>query len=807
MKKEIDEVRVELGIPPLINDSILFLAAQDHAIYLDKHKKLSHYQDKITNKYTPQLRAEFYGAKNYQVGENIVQITLNSNVYIKRDTIEISTYQKAARAMRLLWVNSPGHYANITTIDYDITGLSIHYNPTTNELRCVQKFAAINNLYLYKENKTLFPFADKVPSSLIKNFEPISNKKHNKHAYGIKENRKHQFCSENRTSIFNIKTVAINMDKDSLYVGFRKGDLSKIKAYFKNKKDGLSIEIVLFKYNYSCNLTDNYIIATRRNGQCEFDGYISPPLFKADILEAINNKESYLASKRIRLHKDEFLMINAGKFPALAKGEKINANLIIYSQNRVCKVIEGVGVCGKELTNKLSKIVIKKEFAAPNFEVKDSSHIVKFRVYFDQNEITFDRSIVDKKIEELKTSNFQVKRAVLKAYSSVEGTTEINEKLFQKRARVIMKSLEESRNKPIDFKLKTTENWELFYRQIKNTEYSHLLNADTSEVRKFINDSANVEQLEKYLKLQRYVDVRIYLEPKITTEYRIKNAQLEFETILNRHRKKLKPAHVDRLHEIQNFLFHEVIENNISYEDLKTIDINEPSLQYERLMFDYLYAPDKMSDMEFSNNLKRLFNTTSFNPSELKIEYYIAAFNSNEHTEYKEEQKRLRLVINYLKEKGISKDTIDDFQLKIRHNYINEYYGNSGGVNYNTVKKAKLYLFNYYNEKLSTYDDDFKFRLAQYFIFMNETHWAIPILKELVSRPDYNHKHLQLYVKSYYFLRAYNSNYEDYELVIMDSANKLSNKEWCDLFIGPCNISLPIFDNQSIKNLYCTKCR
>lgn len=806
VKKEIDDVRLNLEMPILINDSILYLASENHASYLNKNQELSHYEKKGSNKYSPQLRAEFYGAKNYQVGENIVQISLHSKTDLKNGALKTFTYQDAAKTMRLLWVNSPGHYANITTIDYDITGVAINYNPSKNELRCVQKFAAINNLYIYKKSENFFPFADDIPNDLLLNFEPKKSKNHKKHAYGIKENKKHQICSEIRTSIFNIKTIAINIDDDSLSLGFRKGDLSKIKAYFKHKKDGLSVEIVLFKYNYSCNLTDNYVIPTRRNGQCEFDGYISPPIFKTDILEAIKAKEDYLASKRIRLHKDEFLMINVGEFPALAKNEKINANLIIYTQNRVCKIIEGVGVCGKKLTNSLPKVLIKKDFLAPNFELKDSSQMIKFRVPFNQNETSFDRTIVDKKIKELNTSDFLIHKAILKAYSSVEGSLEINKKLFEKRAQVIMKCFEENQNdNPIKFKLKTTENWQLFYNQIKNTPYAHLLNIDTLEVRKFVNAPSNLQELEKYFKAQRYVDVRIYLKPKITTKSKIKYAQLEFKTILNNN--KLKPTHIKRLQEIQSFLFSEVIKGNISYQDLKIEDINEPSIHYERLVFDYLHNPNKISNVKFTNELKTLLNTTDFHPIGLEIEYYISAFNSSEYLEYKEEQKRLGQVIKYLKENSVNNAIIDDFSLRIQHNHINEYYGNSGGVKYKTVKKSKINLYNYYNEKLNDFDDEFKFKIAQYFIFMNETHWAMPILKELISKPKYNHKHYQLYVKSYYYLRAFDSSFADYELVVMDSAEKLSNKEWCNLFIGPCNISLPIFDNQSIKNLYCAKCQ
>lgn len=806
VKKQIDDVRTDLGIPKLINDSILYIAAADHAVYLNQNRLLSHYENKKPNKYTPQLRAEFFGAKNYGVGENLVQISLHSSFQIKGEVIRTDTYLEAAKAMRLLWVNSPGHYANIITSDYDITGVSIIYNENLNELRCVQKFARINNLYLYKKNEPLFPFAEEIPEELLINFEPIIGNIHKKHAYGIKENKKNKFCSDTRTSVFNIKTIATGYYNDSLYFGIRMRDLNSIKSYFRHKKDGLSMETVLFKNNYSCNLSDNYIVPTRRNGRCEFDGYITPPMFKKSILDAIKQKEEELKAKKIHLDKDEFLTINIGQFPLSAKGERYNLNILIYSHNRICKIIEGISICGEKLNNEIPELPIKKEFPNFNYLSNKLNNSIRFKVVFEQNKTEFDHNIVNKKIEELKNSGTIIQKATLEAYASVEGTKEINEHLFRKRADVILDCFKVNQLESIDFKLTTTENWDLFFNQIKNTEFSYLSNMDTVEIRSFINDSNNVKHLENYLKDQRYVYVKLFLKSIISNEITIKNAIEEFNSILVKENEKLQSSSIKRLIDIQHFLFNKVIDGELSYDQLSLPYVNQPDLKYDRLLFDYQYSPNKMSNSVLLNELKSLIEIKSFDSQELKTHFYFTSFNAHEKIEYKEEEKRLKYLISYLTKANYGIDTIEAFNCRLQHNYVNEYYLESNGK-YSMVKKAKPYLYEYYTKDMEKYSNDLKFKIAQYFILMQELHWAMPILEGLINEPNYEPQYYQLYVKCYYFLKSYDPIYSNYELVIQESIDKLTNEEWCDMFIGGCNISLPVFDNQTIKNLYCAKCR
>jgi hypothetical protein len=62
------------------------------------------------------------------------------------------------------WVNSPGHYKNIITPEYQITGLAISRHPASGNIIAVQKFAKVLWKYTFSENKRMFIYStDTVP--------------------------------------------------------------------------------------------------------------------------------------------------------------------------------------------------------------------------------------------------------------------------------------------------------------------------------------------------------------------------------------------------------------------------------------------------------------------------------------------------------------------------------------------------------------------------------------------------------------------------------------------------------------------
>ena len=142
IKTKIDSVRIKNKREVLKEDSILYLTAGYHANYILENNVLSHTEKKPKMK-TPQTRAEFFGAKNYLVGENIAYTYVNELIIEKNKKNTNITYQDVANDFVDMWVHSPRHFANIINKDYTLTAIAISFDEKTNKVYAVQNFAWI----------------------------------------------------------------------------------------------------------------------------------------------------------------------------------------------------------------------------------------------------------------------------------------------------------------------------------------------------------------------------------------------------------------------------------------------------------------------------------------------------------------------------------------------------------------------------------------------------------------------------------------------------------------------------------------
>ncbi len=124
-------------------DSIMQLAAGDHAHYLAKKQTLSHFQEGNKKKYNPQDRVVYFGGKGYLTGENAAEHPVNvllhqpEGVTINR----VVSYEQSALLFIQQWVNSPMHFKNLMRDDYSRTGMGVAYNPKNNRIYAVQVFS------------------------------------------------------------------------------------------------------------------------------------------------------------------------------------------------------------------------------------------------------------------------------------------------------------------------------------------------------------------------------------------------------------------------------------------------------------------------------------------------------------------------------------------------------------------------------------------------------------------------------------------------------------------------------------------
>lgn len=140
VREGIDSVRKAAGLNPLQPDSLLILAATDHALWLVRQRTLTHEQPSSA-KSSVQKRAEYFGAERFLCGENIAASYIADLMVDKSGRkYRNITYRQIADEFVWLWINSSSHNTNIINPVYGFTGVAISYHPGTRRVVAVQVF-------------------------------------------------------------------------------------------------------------------------------------------------------------------------------------------------------------------------------------------------------------------------------------------------------------------------------------------------------------------------------------------------------------------------------------------------------------------------------------------------------------------------------------------------------------------------------------------------------------------------------------------------------------------------------------------
>ena len=147
LHQKINQYRKQNGLNPLINNVLISKVAKNQLDYIVAKNTLTHNQAN-PKKRSVTDRLEFYTqAKNYKVAENLAQtfVLTRTKNYISNGTTQIGiayTYEEAATYMLNAWIASKAHNKNILTPEYEISGLTVYFNPKT--VTAVQVFAKFN---------------------------------------------------------------------------------------------------------------------------------------------------------------------------------------------------------------------------------------------------------------------------------------------------------------------------------------------------------------------------------------------------------------------------------------------------------------------------------------------------------------------------------------------------------------------------------------------------------------------------------------------------------------------------------------
>lgn len=198
-----------------------------------------------------------------------------------------------------------------------------------------------------------------------------------------------------------------------------------------------------------------------------------------------------------------------------------------------------------------------------------------FSMRFAKNEVNYDPEDVAGIITFLQDSNFVVHKAQIKGFASVEGDSLNNSRLMAARADVLMQALDAVNDgDSITLELETTENWELFEKQLRQKGYDTTITREEWRAL-FYNDSIG-EAMEPLLAKQRKAELKLFVSIRLQPQQKISLALSLYRRYVLRYELSKNNLNryqtISRIMAIRNWLISEVVAGRLDEETLCALD-------------------------------------------------------------------------------------------------------------------------------------------------------------------------------------------------------------------------------------------
>ncbi len=745
--KEVNKLRKKVKVAPLQNEIALLSASKDHANYMLEKSKLTHKQ-RIRVKKSPKNRVDFYGQQFNRVGENVQLNNLNLNASPKdKKHPRIDTYEKLAEQLVLGWKNSPPHYANMINADFSTTYTSIAVGPDGEVYAC-QLLGGSKYQDKYKKQRDTVEFKLDRPWQCWRcKIRPPA---------GIIT------VTEDSTIIFRHSQPRFFFDL--LVVPSL---LNSRMRFFKPRKDGLAADIIV-KSQYTCDSNSHH------NGLNNFRGIPLEPVYKKDY------------NGGIHLSYTEIVL---GKVPSYIN-EEFEVNLVVVQNKRPC-------------SNTLFNVIpsefhvdIPLSYGFDPLVTKMKCHKIDTlykRMYFDKSMVTPRDSILAEIKELIQINKGHIQKIDINGFASIEGSTEGNIELYQKRANFLIQELKNLGTDSTQTIIKTAENFQDFREEIKGTKFEYLNSLSDSELKEKMLDTELSDELEFLLKNHRYVDIRIITRHDYELEYDrdLVNGQLD---------EAIEIGSIKKSTQLQRIQFGLLLAGKMTIEDIESIiiPIEKKNIQllHNRAVMKYYFAPIAVEPLQsFRADLWQIRSLKEedkrLNTSIAIIDYYLytmGQYRSEEVTFYDSIQKWKNL------------DEVQQARILLNASTDHDW----GWWRATGSTKVKDYWF----QKVKRYVDparldvDKTFEIASYYTFFWQEKYAYALTKGKIDETD-NPNDLIFFLKLVHLtdVELPRKTYLNY----FKKIKKYSGAEFCTFFNNPA-LNFQIFDDEEIKEIYCEEC-
>jgi hypothetical protein len=606
--------------------------------------------------------------------------------------------------------------------------------------------------------------------------------------FGIKHpgDNSHKKCTKCLETFNSIpKEILFNVIVDNFNdIYFVINDKEWYDKIIRSKNDGLAADIVQ-KKRYSCDIKKvDHAVPSR--------GKLLKPLYKSDLKH--NMEVSPKGDIRIKI----------GSLPSEYQHEDVEVNILFIQDKHWCLYLNLCNIKAYKWELLDMGMFFDTLTYKTNFDTALSdkeNFILKYKkivatIPFEKNKSTYSASDIRPLYDSLNLTNYTIKTVSINAFSSVEGSTERNVELQEKRAQSIINALQSYQNPSIVTTINAVENWVDFLNDVANTPHAYLTELTKSEIKEALKNKKIAQDLEIFLSEHR--------KAVITFELQLKDNYSDYsaDTLIKLFDKSIAANNVKEAAYIQQSIFEKIKTRTASIDYTDSLRIpqqkNYNSLLNQNAIFEFFMTKDDLYE-----TYDELVLLDAIIPNDAHIKYNICVlkfqiWSLGKSAFTPEEFKKEILALGKL---GINANLIK--RMLINYEILMcEYYMQ----NKEYAKKDESLKFISSNYKKVPMSDMDYVSLAEYFVAYAKYDWAIQLLTKKVYTTEVE-EDLLFYYLNLTLLDTKLTTKNNYRTILNNAliANKL---RYCKLFEADRNggFSFQLLENDNLRLNYCENC-
>jgi hypothetical protein len=307
-----------------------------------------------------------------------------------------------------------------------------------------------------------------------------------------------------KCNIRNVEEMHKGLEIKGGDIYFRYPNVRELRRIIGNKKDGIALDIVQHS-QFPCNSTND----------------VDNNLYNRGVMTKYITYAKLVKKNQVTDKKDKSLYVYLGSVPA-GVSEPFDVNLILIKDKTVCRTLckTNVSVPQSVFQSQTSLVPdltgIKTTI---NYIPKPEKAVFEFKIPFEQNKSDYKAEDIQPFIDALHEARFNIDSLHIATYTSLEGGERSNLELQKKRSESIMKAMRSMQNRDIPYSVGLNDGYDLFVRDVRNTEYSHLANKSKEEAVAALQNARTRKALESMLKEHRYTLIEMHVTYDVSEKY------------------------------------------------------------------------------------------------------------------------------------------------------------------------------------------------------------------------------------------------------------------------------------------------